>query len=98
MLHDTREVPGRDQTEISSEASLLSVPPFQPARCFWESVGCLYNAETHRQLQKKDISSEENCGPLSVRNSSGMPWREKTDLKPVMTEEELVEVSLMTSG
>ena len=46
---DTQEVLGRDQMEISSEASLLSGSPFQPARYSGESVGCLDDAETHRQ-------------------------------------------------
>ena len=43
-------------------------------------------------------SCEEYCGPLSLLTTSGMPNREKIDLRIEMTVAEVVLVNLTTSG
>ena len=43
-------------------------------------------------------SNDEYCGPLSLLTTSGMPNREKSDLRTTMMAADVVVISFTTSG
>ena len=46
---------------------------------------------------KSEKVLDENCGPLSLTNVSGMPWCAKIDFRRVVTSAELVSERFVTS-
>lgn len=75
---------------------LQSIQPAHPRFAVWMLRATDYMFESTGSCESEKVQ-DDNCGPLSLTNVSGMPWRAEIDFRCVVTSAELVSEGFATT-